>query len=135
MHTEETASQHKSLGGGRCALIVISFQVLQSKLSRSSFVQFTIPAVYLITATAYILTVSILLQAYRRDLSIWRQRAMYSFMISFFIFFCLMLSTSKTQRYLYAQSSSSDLMISPNGKSIPEDSTLRPRLIDKVAHF
>ena len=135
MHTEDTASQHKPLGGGRCAVIVISFQVLRSKLSRSYFVQFTIPAEYLITATAYILIVPILLQAYRRDLSIWWQQAMYSLIIFFFISFCLMLSASKTQRYLYAQSSSSDLMVSPNGKSIPEDSTLRPRLIDKVALF
>ena len=135
MHTEDTASQHKPLGGGRCPVIVISFQILRPKLSRSSFIQFTIPAEYVITATAYILIVSILLQAYRRDLSIWRQQAMYSIMISFFISFCLIFSAPKTQRYLYAQSSSSDLMISPNGKSIPEDSTLRSRLINKVAHF
>ena len=66
---------------------------------------------------------------------IWWQRAKYSFMISFFILLCLMLSASKTPRYLYAPSSSSDLMVSSIGKLIPEDSTLRPRLIDKVTHF
>ena len=66
---------------------------------------------------------------------IWWQRATYSFMISFFILLRLMLSASKTPRYLYAPSSSSDLMVSSNGKLRPEDSTLWPRLIDKVPHF
>ena len=67
-----TASQHKPLGGGCCALTVISLRVLQSQLLRSSFVQFTIPTKYQTTATAYILIVSILLQACicRWDLSI-----------------------------------------------------------------
>ena len=115
--------------------IVISFLVLRSKLSRSSFVQFTIPAEYLSTATAYLLIVSILLLAYRWDLSIRRERATYYFVISFFISLCLMLPASKTPRYLYVPSSSSALMVSPDGRSIPEDSTLRPRLIYKVAHF
>ena len=62
-HMKDTASQQKPLGGRHCALIVISFLVLRSKLSRSSFVQFTIPAECLTTGTVYISIMSILFQA------------------------------------------------------------------------
>ena len=80
--------------------IAINFLVLPSKLFNSPVFYFRIPATYLITQTAQVLTAIILFLPFNFDLNISLNRRRYSLLNVCFISFSLMLSVSNISKYV-----------------------------------